>query len=75
MPPLPRLTARELLQKLERLGFVRVRQSGSHVLIRHRDNPQRFAVIPMHSQRTIPPGTLRHILTATQVSVDELNDA
>ncbi|MCY0900046.1 MAG: type II toxin-antitoxin system HicA family toxin [Firmicutes bacterium] len=62
MPPLPRLTARELLQKLERLGFIRVRQTGSHVLVRHRDNPQRYAVMPLHSQHTIPT-TLNRSLT------------
>ncbi|MCY0865490.1 MAG: type II toxin-antitoxin system HicA family toxin [Sulfobacillus sp.] len=72
---MPRLTARELLQKLERIGFVRVRQTGSHVLVRHRDNPQRYAVIPLHSQHTIPPGTLKHILNSTQISIDDLNDA
>ncbi|WP_028962615.1 type II toxin-antitoxin system HicA family toxin [Sulfobacillus thermosulfidooxidans] len=74
MPPLPRITARELLQKLERLGFVRVRQTGSHLLIRHRDNPQRYAVIPLHSQRIIPPGTLKHILDSKQVSIDDINN-
>lgn len=45
MPPLPRLTARELLQKLRRLGFIDVRQNGSHLLIRHFSNPQRYAII------------------------------
>ncbi len=46
MPPLPRLTARELLQKLHRLGFIDVRQSGSHLLICHFSDPQRYAIIP-----------------------------
>ena len=75
MPPLPRLTARELLQKLYRLGFIDVRQSGSHLLIRHFSNPQRYAIIPVHSRRTIPPGTLKHILDSAQVTIEMLEEA
>ncbi|WP_053958108.1 type II toxin-antitoxin system HicA family toxin [Sulfobacillus thermosulfidooxidans] len=75
MPPLPHLTARELLQKLARLGFIRVRQKGSHVVVRHANDPQRFAVVPLHSQRTIPPGTLQHILHSLRISIDDLNQA
>ncbi len=75
MPPLPRLTARELLQKLHRLGFIDVRQNGSHLLIRHFSNPQRYAIIPIHSRGTIPPGTLKHILDSAQVPIEMLEDA
>ncbi|WP_207711690.1 type II toxin-antitoxin system HicA family toxin [Sulfobacillus harzensis] len=56
------------MQKLHRLGFIDVRQSGSHLLIRHFSNPQRYAIIPIHSRRTIPPGTLKHILDSAQVT-------
>ena len=58
MPPLPRLTARELLKKLRRLGFIDVRQRRSHLLIHHADNPGHYAIIPVRSQHIISPGTL-----------------
>ena len=75
MPPLPRLTVRELLAKLERLGFVRDRQTGSHFIIRHKEDPGRFAVVAVHSRRVIPPGTLKHILATARVSAEMLDDA
>ena len=75
MPPLPRLTPRELLQKLPRLGFIDVRQSGSHLLIGHFRNPQRHPIIPVHSRRTIPPGTLKHMMDPAQVTIEMLEEA
>lgn len=74
MPPLPRLTARALLTKLHRLGFIDVRQRGSHLLIHHADYPGRYAIIPVHSQHIIPPGTLKHILDSAQVTVEMLEE-
>ncbi len=74
MPSLPRLTARELLQKLHRLGFIDVRQRGSHLLVHDPDNPSRYAIIPIHSQHVIPPGTLKHILNSAQVTVEMLEE-
>ena len=73
MPPLPHLSAHELLKKFHQLGFIDVRQRGSHLLVRHPDNPLRYAIIPLHSQRIIPPGTLKHILNSAQVTVEMLN--
>ncbi|HUW64359.1 MAG TPA: type II toxin-antitoxin system HicA family toxin [Spirochaetia bacterium] len=75
MPSLPRITAPELRRKLIRLGFVEDRQRGSHLVLRYKDNPARFAVVAMHSRGAIPPGTLSHILATAQVSVEELNEA
>ncbi|MBE9189809.1 type II toxin-antitoxin system HicA family toxin [Gloeocapsopsis crepidinum LEGE 06123] len=34
MPRLPRISSREAIKALERLGFVQVRQTGSHVVIK-----------------------------------------
>jgi predicted RNA binding protein YcfA (HicA-like mRNA interferase family) len=36
-PRLPFMTAAELVRILERRGFERVRQSGSHLILRHMD--------------------------------------
>ena len=33
MPKLPRISSKETIRTLERLGFEQVRQSGSHVVI------------------------------------------
>jgi predicted RNA binding protein YcfA (HicA-like mRNA interferase family) len=51
---------------LERLGFARVRQSGSHVVMR-RDS--RGCVVPMH--REVKVGTLAGLLRQAEVSADD----
>jgi predicted RNA binding protein YcfA (HicA-like mRNA interferase family) len=50
---------REVLAKLQRAGFVEVRQSGSHKVLRHEDGRQTY--VAMHTS-TLPTGTFRKIL-------------
>ncbi len=38
-------SAKEVLQKLLRAGFVEVRQSGSHKILRHYDGRQTYVAI------------------------------
>ncbi|MFA5805081.1 MAG: type II toxin-antitoxin system HicA family toxin [Melioribacteraceae bacterium] len=52
-------TAKEVLSKLLRAGFVIKRQSGSHIIIRHPDGRQSY--IAMHT-KDVPEGTFRKIL-------------
>ena len=35
MPKIPRLTAREIVAAIERVGFALVRQSGSHAIYKN----------------------------------------
>lgn len=68
MPPLPVLTSREIVRALERAGFVRGRQSGSHLRM-HRGE---FDVtIAVHGSKDVPRGTLGGILKQAGVSIDE----
>ncbi|WP_018635754.1 type II toxin-antitoxin system HicA family toxin [Parafrankia elaeagni] len=69
MPPLPVLSGGELVKVLEKLGFETVRISGSHHMLRNPDG--RFTVVPVHSERDIPVGTLRRIIRGTGMSVAE----
>lgn len=52
-------SAREVLSKLLRAGFVEVRQTGSHKILRHSDGRQTY--VAMHPG-TLPTGTFRKIL-------------
>ena len=79
MPKLPRVTAAEAIRALERLGFVQVRQRGSHVVLKKQipiegEEPQEVievgCVVPLH-RKTLAIGTLKSILTQAKVSVDE----
>jgi predicted RNA binding protein YcfA (HicA-like mRNA interferase family) len=49
-----------LVRVLQDLGYVVVRQKGSHVRLTHSGPPQTHVVVPMHRQ--IKVGTLHDIL-------------
>jgi predicted RNA binding protein YcfA (HicA-like mRNA interferase family) len=67
---LPRVEGREVVRALERAGFEKRRQKGSHVHLR-RDSDQKRVTVPVHSGKTLPPGTLRSILRDAGVDVEE----
>lgn len=66
MPELPRISGREAIQVLERIGFVRARQRGSHVVLRRDDAG---CVIPLHSSLAV--GTLRSAIRQAGITPDE----
>jgi predicted RNA binding protein YcfA (HicA-like mRNA interferase family) len=70
MSKLRRVSARETIAALERLGFVQIRQRGSHVVMKKRGpRGDVGCVVPMHKELAI--GTLSNILKLAQVTVDE----
>jgi predicted RNA binding protein YcfA (HicA-like mRNA interferase family) len=71
MPRLRRVSGLEAVRSLERLGFVRVRQRGSHLILR-RKTPEGVVgcVVPLHPE--LAEGTLRGILRQARVSVEDL---
>ena len=59
MARLPVLKPREVVARLEALGFQEVRQRGSHKQFRHADG--RGTTVPFHPGRDISPILLRQI--------------
>jgi predicted RNA binding protein YcfA (HicA-like mRNA interferase family) len=70
MPRLRRVSGRETIRALERLGFEQVRQRGGHVVLR-KQTPEGAVgcVVPLHRELAI--GTLRGILRQARVTPDE----
>jgi predicted RNA binding protein YcfA (HicA-like mRNA interferase family) len=66
----PVLKARELAALLKQLGFVEIRQRGSHKQFRHPDG--RFTTVPFHAGRDISPTLLRKIARDIDLTVEEL---
>jgi predicted RNA binding protein YcfA (HicA-like mRNA interferase family) len=59
---LPRgVSGDQLIRSLERLGYKRIRQKGSHVRLRTDGPPIHFITVPLHDSLKI--GTLHGILT------------
>jgi predicted RNA binding protein YcfA (HicA-like mRNA interferase family) len=70
MPNLRRVSGQEAIRTLERLGFVQVRQRGSHVVLkRQAPEGEVGCVVPLHRELAI--GTLRGILKQARVTLDE----
>ncbi len=63
------LKPQEVCSRLERLGFVAVRQRGSHIQYRHPDG--RCTTVPMHKGRDIAPVLLRQISKDIGTTADE----
>jgi predicted RNA binding protein YcfA (HicA-like mRNA interferase family) len=70
MPKLPRISSREAIRALERLGFEQIRQTGSHVVMK-KQTPEGTigCVVTMHQELKV--GTLSAILKQAQVTPEE----
>lgn len=69
MAYLPILKPSELIKIVEKQGFVKDRQSGSHAIFYHPDN--RWTSIPIH-RKTLGKGLLRKILRDIKITPEEL---
>ncbi|MUH01559.1 addiction module toxin, HicA family [Scytonema sp. UIC 10036] len=70
MPKLPRISSREAIRVLERLGFEQVRQTGSHVVMKKETSDGKIGcVVPVHQELKV--GTLKGILKQAQVTPEE----
>lgn len=65
----PVLKPREVAAILESLGFILVRQRGSHTQYRHADG--RATTLPFHPGRDISPSLLRVIAQDIGLTVQE----
>ena len=70
MPGIPVLKPREVIAILKALGFVEVRQRGSHKQFRHPGG--RATTVPDHGGRDISPILLRQIAKDIGLAVDQL---
>jgi predicted RNA binding protein YcfA (HicA-like mRNA interferase family) len=70
MPKLPHVSGSAVIRALERLGFLKVRQSGSHVIMRRGSTG---CVVPMHSE--IKVGAFAGLLRQANVSPEEFISA
>ena len=70
MPKLPRISGRECVAALQRLGFAVLRQRGSHIIMR---KGSQGCVVPDH--REVRTGTLSGVLKQAGVSVEEFLQA
>ena len=69
MPKLPVISGKELIKALSKLGYLVDHQTGSHIILRHKEQPHRRLTIPNH--REISKGTLRAIIRQAGLTREE----
>ena len=70
MSSVPRISGRDCMKALSKVGFFLRRQHGSHMILR-RNEPFAQVVVPDHKE--IDRGTLRAIIRQANLTVDEFN--
>ena len=68
MPRLPVLSGAEVVRAFERAGWRLDRQRGSHAIL---VKPGQIASLSVPQHREVAPGTLRALVRASGMSVDE----
>ena len=60
MPKLPIISGQKLIKALVKINYLVDHQTGSHIILRHKDPPHRRLTVPNHKE--IAKGTLRAII-------------
>ena len=68
---LPVIKHKALIRALRRGGFVIDHQTGSHIFMKHPDNPTKIGTVPYHN-RDLAKGTLKSILRQLDLEVEDL---
>ena len=69
MSVLPRVSGRQVVTALAKLGYEKDRQKGSHMVLRQTVAPHRRLSVPDHKE--IAKGTLRAIIKQAGLTVEE----
>lgn len=69
MEKLPRVHAEKVIKVLGRVGFILVRQSGSHKIYKNREGKR--VTVPYHSGKILHPKVLRSILRDADLTVEQ----
>jgi predicted RNA binding protein YcfA (HicA-like mRNA interferase family) len=69
MPKLPIIKTKELIRVLEKLGFFKFHQVGSHAQFKHKDGKR--VTVPIHHGRDIDKKMLRGVINDLDITVEE----
>ena len=69
MPKLPVVSGIDVVKALAKVGYELDHQTGSHMILRHRELPHRRLTVPRH--RELAKGTLRAIIRDAGLTIEE----
>jgi len=70
MTRLPRVTAKQIISIIEKVGFSLVRQSGSHKIYRNANGKR--ITIPVHDNQILHPKIVKSIFKDADISPEKL---
>jgi predicted RNA binding protein YcfA (HicA-like mRNA interferase family) len=65
MPKLPVVSGLEVAKALSKIGYEIDHQTGSHLILRQKEYPDRRITVPMHKE--LAKGTLRAIIRKVDI--------
>ena len=68
---LPQVSGKDVVLCLQKKGYKKDRQRGSHIVLRQEKHPHRRIVVLDH--KDIAKGTLRAIIKQAGITIDEFN--
>lgn len=69
MSKLPRVSGREAVSAFGKIGYQVDHQTGSHIILRHLEPPNRRLTVPNHKE--IAKGTLRALIREAGLTVEQ----
>jgi predicted RNA binding protein YcfA (HicA-like mRNA interferase family) len=69
---LPRVSGREVVKALSKIGYQFDRQRGSHIILRQGMSPFRRLTVPDHAE--VAKGTLRSIIREAGITVEAFKE-
>ena len=72
MPKIPIVSAIKVIKALTKIGYEADHQTGSHVILRHKEAPYKRLTVPNHKE--IARGTLKAIIEEAGLTVREFTD-
>ena len=72
MPKIPVVSAIKVIKVLSKIGYEADHQTGSHIILRHREMPYKRLTVPNHKE--IARGTLKAIIEEAGMTVKEFTD-
>ena len=69
MTKLPVVSGQEAVRAFGKIGYAIDHQTGSHIILRHKESPHRRLTVPNHKE--IAKGTLRSLVRQAGLTVKE----
>jgi len=72
VPKIPIVSSIKVIKVLSKIGYEADHQTGSHIILRHRETPHKRLTVPNHKE--IARGTLKAIIEEAGLTIREFTN-